>query len=123
MPGPEAGSGHLTVGGRCFEALWGPEEPENCQNLVGIPLSGVTFPLFFREWEKGDRIQLSYGTKKLKKLFGEARVPQNERSRIPVLSDAAGRILWVAGLALSALPQPRKGATVLFLGLRNVDSN
>lgn len=123
LPGPEAGSGRVTVGGRCFEAVWGPEEPENCQNLVGIPVSEVTFPLSFREWEKGDRIQLPYGTKKLKKLFGEARVPQNERSRTPVLSDAAGRILWVAGLASSTLLRPRKGVTVLFLGIRNVDSN
>ena len=123
LSGPGPGSGRVTVGGRCFETRWGEEKPEDCHELVEIPVSEVVFPLSLRGWEQGDRIRLPYGTKKLKKLFGEGRVPKSERKRTPVLSDAEGRILWVVGLASSALLQPRTGATVLFLGIRNVESN
>lgn len=67
----------------------------------------------------GDRIKLAHGTKKLKKLFLEARVPVRERSRIPVLSDREGRVLWVGGLASSRLLQATPPD--FFLGIRNVD--
>jgi len=39
------------------------------------------------------------GTKKLKKLFGELRVPSPVRRQLPVLADGAGRVIWVPGVA------------------------
>jgi tRNA(Ile)-lysidine synthetase-like protein len=60
----------------------------------------------------GDRVRTAGGTKSLKKLFGERRVPRRERHATPVLADAGGRVLWVAGLA-RALPAPRDGERVL----------
>ena len=120
---PTAGSGEVTVGGRHFLAVWGPAEPKECQATVEIPLSGLDFPLMVRGWTPGDRIHLSYGTKKLKKLFAEARIPVDQRGRTPVLQDGSGRILWVVGLASSTLVQARSGPETLFLGIRNVDKS
>jgi tRNA(Ile)-lysidine synthetase-like protein len=44
---------------------------------------------------------LEYGTKKVTKLLLEARVPAGERGRTPLLADADGAVLWVAGLRRS----------------------
>lgn len=41
------------------------------------------------------------GTRKLKKLFNEQRIPAGERARVPVLVDSSDRVLWVAGVAVA----------------------
>jgi tRNA(Ile)-lysidine synthetase-like protein len=98
-------------------STWGGEE------TLEAPVSAFRFPLTVRGWTAGDRIELGYGTKKLKKLFSEAKVPLSERKRVPVLSDAEGRILWVAGVALSSTLQDHIGSgDLFFLGIRDVDS-
>ena len=48
----------------------------------------------------------SYGSKKLKKIFGEKRVPLEERSRVPVVVDGRERVLWIPGVARSSLLLP-----------------
>jgi tRNA(Ile)-lysidine synthase len=103
--------------------VWGLEDPEEDHAVVEIPLSGVVFPLIVRGWLPGDRIHLPYGTKKLKKLFAEASIPVDQRSRTPVLQDGAGRVLWVAGIASSTFVQAREGSGTLFLGIRNVEKS
>ena len=45
----------------------------------------------------------SYGSKKLKKIFGEKRVSLEERSRVPVVVDGKERVLWIPGVARSSL--------------------
>jgi tRNA(Ile)-lysidine synthase len=61
----------------------------------------LAFPLQLRAWQAGDRMRLAYGTKKLKKLFAEARVPIHERDSVPVLVDANGAVYWAVGIARS----------------------
>ncbi len=118
---PSAGSAEVTIGGRRFQVVWGPQEPKGCQGMVELPLSDVDFPLVLRGWKPGDRIHLPYGTKKLKKLFSEARTPVHERGRTPVLLDGKGRVLWVEGIASSTLVGAGEGSGTLFIGIRNVD--
>jgi tRNA(Ile)-lysidine synthase len=92
------GSGRTRIGGREWQVAWttrnqpaAAAERFDCQQM--------TFPLEIRAWQAGDRIRLAYGTKKLKKLFAEARVPVHRRAAIPLLVDAAGRVYWAVGLA------------------------
>jgi tRNA(Ile)-lysidine synthase len=73
-----------------------------------------------RGWIPGDRIRLGYGTKKLKKLLAEARVPEGRRKELPVLCDARGRVLWVAGVATSVLARSPVGEPSFFLGIEDV---
>jgi tRNA(Ile)-lysidine synthase len=55
--------------------------------------------LTIRGWLPGDRVQpLGLGgRKKLQDVFVDRKVPRDERSRVPVVVDAQGRIAWVAG--------------------------
>jgi len=117
------GPGYEACRGPGYEACRGPEKAEGWSWQVAVPVSGAGFPLSLRGWKPGDRIRLPYGTKKLKKLFAEAKIPSEARDRVPVLADGRGRILWVAGLVTSTLLQEAGDAGTLFFGIRNVDEN
>ncbi len=120
---PSAGTEEVVVGGRRFQVAWGPEEPAGYPMILGTSPSSLRFPLQLRGWMPGDRILLSYGTKKLKKLLAEAKVPVTERARIPVLVDGGGLVLWVAGVASSARIPVREGTEALFIGIRHVEGS
>lgn len=55
--------------------------------------------LTIRGWQPGDRVQpLGLGgRKKVQDVFVDRKVPRDERSRVPLVVDAQGRIAWVAG--------------------------
>ena len=54
--------------------------------------------LILRSRHEGDTIRLSGGTKTLKKLFIDKKIPARERNRIPVLADDAGVVaVWGIG--------------------------
>jgi tRNA(Ile)-lysidine synthase len=94
------GAAVAELGGRTWRAVW-TTSPTNAAQGEQFGCSALRFPLEIRSWRAGDRIRLTYGSKKLKKLFAEARVPVHERAAVPVLVDAAGRICWVVGVARS----------------------
>lgn len=131
IPGAASGAGSFQVGGRGMRAEWTVvASPGGFPAVAGasegdppeaFSSSLVRFPLLLRSWCPGDRILLSYGTKKLSKLFAEARIPASERSRVPVLVDAAGRVLWVPGVARSARALPEEGDTRFFIGITDAD--
>ena len=56
-------------------------------------------PVILRPREQGDAIRLSGGTKTLKKLFIDRKIPAALRDRIPVLSDDRG-VLGVYGIGV-----------------------
>ena len=52
-----------------------------------------------RSRANGDRINLNYGTKKLKTLFIDSYIPRGWRNNIPVIYDSlTGEIIWVVGV-------------------------
>jgi len=112
--GPAAtGSGRLRVGGRWFEARWVPEEArwapgedEGSAWSATFDLGQLAFPLSLRGWRPGDRTHTEGGGRKLKKLFGERRVPVADRHRRPLLVEAGGEVLWIPGLHRSPRFQP-----------------
>jgi tRNA(Ile)-lysidine synthase len=107
IAGPGSGAGEMVLGGgRRFTIRWmwdGEGEPETSATFDPAALR---FPLEIRNWRPGDRIQLSYGTKKLKKLFAEHRVGRADRARTPILAEAEGRVLWVVGIARATIAAP-----------------
>lgn len=42
------------------------------------------------------------GSKKVKDIFIDAKIPPSARSRIPVLVDGSGNIIWIPGVRRSA---------------------
>jgi tRNA(Ile)-lysidine synthase len=98
------GSERARIGARELKVTWSTSvlaaeahERFDCTRLM--------FPLQMRGWQPGDRMRLAYGTKKLKKLFAEARVPIHERTSVPVLVDANGLVCWAVGIARSVEAQ------------------
>lgn len=77
---------------------WGPSARRGFPHVARIPCDGVSFPLVLRAWKPGDRVQMPYGRKKVKKLLLEARIPAHRREHFPVLADAAGTLLWLPGV-------------------------
>jgi len=59
----------------------------------------LSLPLRARFRRAGDRMQPlgAPGTRKLKDLFNDLRVPRSKRDRVPVVVDASDRIIWLAG--------------------------
>ena len=65
-------------------------------------------PFLVRRRKKGDRIRTKAGTKKLKDLFIDRKVPRWRRDLIPVVEDGKG-IIWVAGIQKAWRPNREKG--------------
>ena len=59
--------------------------------------------LFVRTWQDGDRFQPlgMTGEKKLQDFFVDEKVPRRQRSRVPLLCAADGRIAWVVGYRIA----------------------
>ena len=64
--------------------------------------AGIESDLMVRPWHPGDLMQVlgSSGRKKVQDLFVDRKVPRSRRHQVPIVTDAEGRIVWVAGVAL-----------------------
>ncbi|TVY06786.1 tRNA lysidine(34) synthetase TilS [Paenibacillus cremeus] len=64
----------------------------------------LVFPLTVRSRQAGDRFAPFglNGTKKVKDMFIDAKIPSARRERIPIVADATGRILWLPGIRRSS---------------------
>lgn len=120
IQGAASGSGRLRVGGRPFTVTWG-SEPVPARWSEVFSSEEIRFPVVVRGWAPGDRMRLAYGTKKLKKLFREARVPAGERRCRPVVADGSGVVLWVPGVARSGPVRPVSGEDVLRIAIIDAD--
>lgn len=101
IPGPSSGTGEAVLAGRVVWVGWGAEAPGRATCVERFVESELRFPLAMRAWEPGDRMRTSGGSRKLKRIFLEARVPAPERRAVPVLADAEGEVLWIPGVARS----------------------
>ena len=68
-------------------------------------------PITVRSRQSGDNIRLSGGTKSLKKLFIDRKIPAAQRDRIPVLCDGMG-ILAVEKIGIDQSRQRQNAAPV-----------
>jgi tRNA(Ile)-lysidine synthase len=91
--------------------------PGNSPDQAYIDWEQVVLPLEVRGWRPGDRFRPLglEGHKKLQDLFVDAKVPREERGKVPVVSDQRG-ILWVPGFRIDERGRVGRGAEhVLFL--------
>ena len=116
-----SGEGRLEVDGRRMAARWSLEAFSSELNTEreAFTLARMVFPLRFRGWRPGDRIRLPYGSKKLKKLLGEARIPVSERAQVPVLVDGIERVLWLPGVTRGSGMEPVLGEEIFYIGIRD----
>ena len=90
-----------------------PAEGEEVPGAFYLARDTVEGELMLRPRQTGDEISLPRrgGTKTVKKLFIDEKVPRRERERIPVLADSRG-VAAVAGFGpeQSRLAQPGQSA-------------
>lgn len=115
---PSEGMGRLSLGGRIYDAQWSLGTLPMWQWVEHFAWSALGESATLRGWLPGDRISLDFGSKKLKKLFAEARVPAQERVRVPVLANGAGQVLWVPGLARARGAGPEDSDTQISIAIQ-----
>ena len=82
---------------------------KNDNNYCRLSASSVSFPLIVRTRRAGDRMAIkgSAGTKKIKDIFIDAKVPKSKRDLWPIVTDSTGKIVWVPGLKKSKFDIPK----------------
>lgn len=96
-----SGKGSLLLGSRRYEAEWSMRTGrDNGRAAVAVPDELLRFPLELRARRPGDRIRLAAGSRSLKRLFNDLRVPRGYRGRIPVLA-SGDTVFWAYGLAVA----------------------
>lgn len=78
------------------------------QNAVLLQPIGA---LVLRSREAGDSIRLPAGTKSLKKLYIDRKIPALERASVPVIADNAG-VLYIHGIGPNLARKPEDGEVV-----------
>ncbi len=120
------GEGAVVVGGRSMRARWSqvqtPRNPKPDVVEAMFRTEALSFPLSIREWRKGDRIRLSYGSKKLTALFQEARLPRWRRTRQPLLVDSKDRVLWAPGLSRGVEAPPSDEHSTFWVALEDASA-
>ncbi len=95
------GRGTAVLGGSPVQVVWGGQELPRSRAAQGFDPGALRFPLLVRSRRPGDRIRLAAGTKKVKKVLLEYRIPPSRRDAVPLLVDAEGDVLWIPGLAMA----------------------
>lgn len=64
----------------------------------------LAFPIIVRSRHPGDRMRPLglNGSKKVKDMFIDSKIPMSLREKIPIVTDTEGRILWLPGVRRSA---------------------
>lgn len=75
-----------------------------CINQIHLCYNEIELPLKVRTRRPGDRIQLmnGYGSKKVKEIMIENKIPKLLRSSWPIITDANDQIIWIPLLKKSA---------------------
>lgn len=72
----------------------------NNSNYFELCYNELVFPLYIRQRKDGDKISLKIGTKKIKDIFIDQKIPKSKRNRILLISDEE-KVLWIPGIKKS----------------------
>ena len=69
----------------------------NTNDAIHLNRCDILSPIIIRTREQGDRMSLKgmQGTKKIKDIFIDHKIPVDERNHWPVITDSQNRILWL----------------------------
>ncbi len=81
----------------------------------------VALPLHIRTRQFGDKMRWKglNGSKKVKDIFIDAKIPRNERDTWPIVTDNNGEILWLIGLKKGNLKRKSNNASYIQLYYEN----
>jgi tRNA(Ile)-lysidine synthase len=96
---PEAGIRLLCVWSEKGRMEGSPADPMT----AFFDADALTFPLTARSRQPGDRMRVVglNGSKKVKDMFIDSKIPPSVRERIPMVADGSGKLIWVPGVRRS----------------------
>ncbi len=79
------------------------ESENNDNNICRIANCDIVYPLYVRTRKYGDRMKLKKinGSRRVKDIFIDAKVPLEERDTWPIVVDSCDKIIWIPGLKKS----------------------
>nr|WP_283775733.1 tRNA lysidine(34) synthetase TilS [Bacillus altitudinis] len=84
-----------------------PKDARNGNHFFLLQKDHVRLPLIIRSRKNGDRIKLKgmNGSKKVKDIFIDKKVPLAERDSWPIVTDSDHQIIWIPGLKKSVFEE------------------
>ena len=75
----------------------------NDNNVCRLDSSEIVFPIYVRTRRIGDKMYLKKinGSKKLKDIFIDSKIPMEQRDKWPVVVDSNENIIWIPGIKKS----------------------
>jgi len=70
---------------------------QNISNYFELCYNKLVFPLYIRQRQNGDKMSLSVGTKKVKDILIDQKVPKSIRDRLLVIATDE-EVLWIPGI-------------------------
>jgi len=88
------------------------------RNVAMLQAASIQLPLAVRSRRPGDRFRPlgAPGRRKLQDFLTDRKVPRTRRDIVPIVVDAADRIVWVVGLAIAEecrVTAPEAGVVIL----------
>lgn len=71
-------------------------------NYIKLCYNSIVFPITIRCKSDGDRIKMPGGSKKVKDLFIDKKIPKELRDSTPIIIDGDGDIIWVYNVGKSS---------------------
>ena len=86
------------------------ETQGNSNNVCRLNSKEIKLPLYIRNRKEGDKIEVKglNGTKKVKDIFIDKKIPMEERKTHPIVVDSNGKIVWIPGIKKSKFDKPKK---------------
>lgn len=72
----------------------------NYSNYFELCYNKLVFPLYIRQRQNGDKLLLKVGSKKVKDILIDKKIPKSERDRLLVIADDK-QVLWIPGIKKS----------------------
>lgn len=101
-------------------------ELENTSNYVtAFNAKDLSFPLYVRGVICGDKIEILglNGSKKIKDVFINEKIPKKERDNYPVVVDGNDKIIWLPGLKKSKYDRSKTGKYDIILKCYKEEKN
>lgn len=98
----------IEVNGHIIEEI--EESSLDGNDICRLNIEDIKLPLIVRNRLDGDKMTIKGmdGTKKLKEIFIENHISQEDRDMWPILVDSRDEILWLPGLKKSKYNQPKE---------------
>ena len=89
--------------------------PQNNAIYIKLCYNSLKLPFYIRNRQPGDFIEMSYGNKKISRIFIDEKIPNEKRDQIPLIFNQDGALLWVYNLAKSKQVYEQKDTGDIYL--------